>query len=569
MRFLGLGGTDEVGGSSYLYELDGLRLLVDAGVRPTMMGEASLPSFGLLEDHPPDLMILTHAHLDHVGALPLVKRRFPQLPIYATRATQRLALEVLTDSVKVGESQGVQLFSLGEATATIADLRTLEAFTPLPIPGGQVTAYPAGHILGAVGLLIETKTGRLFHTGDFSNIATLTTEAAYAPPEPVPVDAVVSESTYGDTNLPGRKEQIRTFIDALRATLEGGGRVLIPTFALGRAQELILLLLNHQMSGLLPRVPIYLDGLVRTLTTSFEELLPELPERLRNFSQSSGMSPFYREGVQVVQHAKERARILEMHEPSIILASSGMLSGGPSPQYARAILQEEASALFVVGYQDAESPGRRLLELQRGGEVHLPVGRGGEYEAVPALCSVARYYLSAHADRMGIINHLSRYPSPRLVLMHGESNARHTLMEAFKKDRHVNLARNGEWVDLLGETRFTKSNTAPSPVPVSTPEQTPPVARKMKRFKKNVQLTVEGQEVRLTFGDDVNLKHLFPEGTYSLTVLKGVITRAELRQRQGAMQNAEEAEALVDSPTDETDEPISASTQAEAESLQP
>ena len=146
---------------------------------------------------------------------------------------------------------------------------------------------------------------------------------------------------------------------------------------------------------------------------------------------------------------------------------------------------------------------------------------------------------------------------------------RSTMTITAKVGRHVNLARNGEWVDLLGETRFTRSNTTLSPVRVSTPEQTPSVARKIKRFKKNVELSLHGQEVRLTFDKDMDLKHLFPEGTYSLTVLKGVITRAELRQRHGAAQNTEQTEVLVDSPTDETDEPIGAGTHAETEGLQP
>ena len=106
----------------------------------------------------------------------------------------------------------------------------------------------------------------MYHSGDFSNIAGSTTPPAYKPPLPLPVDAVVSESTYGDTNLPSRKEQIRAFVAGLRGTLEAGGKVLIPTFALGRAQEVIAVLLSHMNGGLLPTVPIYLDGLVRAMT---------------------------------------------------------------------------------------------------------------------------------------------------------------------------------------------------------------------------------------------------------------------------------------------------------------
>ena len=476
MRFLGLGGTNEVGASCYLYELGDTRLLIDAGMRPTMIGEESLPMLELLKDNPPDLMILSHAHLDHVAGIPRVKKYFPNLPIYTTRASRRLALEILTDAVKVAKSQGAIVYELGDAMQAVANMQIIKHFEPISFAGGQFSVYPAGHILGAVGILIETDEGKIFHTGDFSNITTLTTEEAYRPPTPVAVDAVVSEATYGDTILPSRKEQIREFIEAVKTVLEGGGRVLVPTFALGRAQELILLLLNHQSNGKLPKVPIYLDGLVRKLTNTFDELMEEMPKKLQNLAKNLKTSPFLQGNVVMVKDAKQRQRIIDSYHPAIVLASSGMLTGGPSPIYARHILKEVNSALFVVGYQDAESPGRRLLELERGGEVMLPNQEIEGFEPVPALCQVARYYLSAHADRVGIISHLSRYPSPRVVFMHGEGNARLSLMEALKKDTFVELPKNGEWVDLLSEVtlpHLKKSDNKPPEETTSSSQVTP------------------------------------------------------------------------------------------------
>lgn len=545
MRFLGLGGTDEVGASCYLYELNGVRLLIDAGQRPSQLGEAALPRLELLREYPPDLMLLTHAHLDHVAALPLVKRMFPQLPVYATRATKRIALEVLSDAVKVSEMQGAALFTLGEAMHAVANIQTLVLATPLPFNGGQLRVYPAGHILGAVGVLIETAAGSAFHTGDFSNIAGLTTPAAYQPPAPVSVDAVVSEATYGDTPLPSRKQQVQQFVEAIRTVIDGGGRVLLPTFALGRAQELTLLLVNHMISGVLPSVPIYLDGLVRTLTQVFEELMDEMPEKLQNQAANIG-SPFVREGITLVRDRKQRERLIASRQPAVILASSGMLSGGVSPLYARAILDEPDSALFIVGYQDAESPGRRLLELERGGEVPLPTGSDGAFEQVSARCLISRYYLSAHADRVGILAHLSRYPSRHAVLMHGETNARLTLMDALKKDRHVHTPRNGEWVDLLEHTRYTKlaaplDSTSPDNEPTAKASPSPSY-QKLKRFKTTASLEVKHHQVILTFADGIDVAHLFPEGTYNLKVVKGRITTVEARQQQQASNPAEKVE---------------------------
>ena len=549
MRFLGLGGTNEVGASCYLYEFGDTRLLIDAGMRPTMIGEESLPMLELLKEHPPDLMILSHAHLDHVGAIPRVKKLFPNLPIYTTRASQRLALEVLTDAVKVAKAQGAIIYGLGDAMHAVAEMHIIKPFEPFSFAGGRFSVYPAGHILGAVGILIETEEGKIFHTGDFSNITTLTTEEAYRPPTPISVDAVISEATYGDTILPGRKEQIRELIEAVGTVIEGGGRVLIPTFALGRAQEIILLLLNHQSNSKLPKVPIYLDGLVRKLTTTFDELMEEMPKKLQNLAKNLKTSPFLKDNVVMVKDAKERQRIIEAYRPSIILASSGMLAGGPSPIYARHILQEVNSALFVVGYQDAESPGRRLLELERGGEVLLPSLEGEGFEPVSALCQVARYYLSAHADRVGIIAHLSRYPSSRVVLMHAEGNARYSLMEALKKDYFVELPKNGEWVDLLAEVTLPHLRKSDNQVAdeIKAPLQAPPAQTgKIKRFKSEVDLKVQDSKVVLSFNEDISPEGLFKDGRYRINVAKGSIIKAELRQKLVLNEEVSQQEDLVE-----------------------
>ena len=560
MRFLGLGGTDEVGASSYLYDLDGTRILIDAGLRPTMIGEASLPMLELLERYPPDLMLLTHAHLDHVGALPVVKRYFPKLPVYANRATARIAMDVLADAVIVGKLQGAPLYDLGEAMQAVASITLLEAFTPLSFAGGQLTTFPAGHILGAVGVLLESRSGNIFHTGDFSNIATMSVDKAYQPPQPVQVKAVVSEGTYGDTNLPGRKEQVRNFIQAIDTVISNGGRVLVPSFALGRAQELILLLLNHQASGILPRFPIYLDGLVRKLTQTVGDLQEALPEKLRNLAKTQ--EPFLRDQVVMIKNRYQRQDIIDNPHPALILASSGMLSGGVSPVYARTILGEVDSALFVVGYQDAESPGRRLLELERGGEVMLPADSSGNVAPVSALCYVSRYYLSAHADRVGILNHLSRYPSERAVIMHAEGGARASLADALRKDRYVELPKNGDWVDFEQtiQRAFPKKPSAQAATTDAPQLQPPSSIGKVKRFRTSVRLEQVGQSLHLHFDDSVNLESLFPPGHYRLAVTLGSIVKADLRQDWQRMQ--QEAQ---DSPR-ETPQDISRETPQESPS---
>lgn len=181
LRFIGLGGTDEVGASSYLYLLQEGTLLIDAGVRPGGVGEAALPKFELLGEHPPTAMVLTHAHLDHVGALPLVTTKFPKLPIYCTEATARIAALVLADTLKVSTEQGYPLFGPSDMKRSLERLRPIPYFQTISDHGFHFTLYPSGHLIGAASVLIESGGRTVFHTGDVSNVATPVVDPAYMP----------------------------------------------------------------------------------------------------------------------------------------------------------------------------------------------------------------------------------------------------------------------------------------------------------------------------------------------------------------------------------------------------
>ncbi|MFC0595423.1 MBL fold metallo-hydrolase [Thermus composti] len=505
ISFLALGGAREVGASAHLLVVDGVRLLVDCGLRPGLLGEAALPRLDLLTE-PPDAVLLTHAHLDHVGALPLLRRRFPGVPVFATRPTLRLALEVLLDSARLQAALGGGLYGEREAARSLLGAVEVRPLEPFEVKGLRILPLPAGHLLGAVGYRVEGKEGSAVHLGDYSLTATPTVEGAFLPGERVPVDLVVSEATYGDTFLPARKEQVRGFLEAVGGVLRAGGRVLLPTFALGRAQDLLFHLLEAMRTGLLPRVPVVLDGLVRTITRAYEEdLLDYLPQGLRNLKSQSRMPLFLREGVVEVRHGRHRAALLPERGPMVVLASSGMLLGGPSPLWARHVLEEETSALFLVGYQDEESPGRRLLELKQGDELLLPLN--GEWVPVRVAARVERFYLSAHADRAGLLNLLARYPARLTLLVHGEMAPLHALAQALAP-RPTRIPEVGEWVELPPE--------APAPSPPAPSSSAPKAPRKVPTLSVPVRVEARKGLLLLHLPPRTDPTSLLPPGDYRL-----------------------------------------------------
>ena len=381
-----------------------------------------------------------------------------------------------------------------------------------------MTPRLAGHIVGAVGLMLEHQSGfRVWHTGDFNTVATPTSDAAFLPPTPESVDALVTETTYGNLELPSRKKQTGDFTAQVKNVLANGGRVLVPTFALGRAQD-VLLTLTRQLPGL----PIYLDGLTRELTQLFAAMPEHLPLGVRN-QLSNGTNPFSPSNVRLIEDRREREQVICEQRPAVILASSGMLSQGVSPVYARAVLQEPESAVLLVGYQDAESAGRRLLE---GGDEVVLNG-----EAITVSSRVERFYLSAHADRLGISQHLSRYLSERLVLTHGEGGAREAIFALYADDRHVDRPKVGVWLDLAGETRARKQHLA-------QPGVAKPRTTRIRRYKTEVTVRHRGDQLVIDLPENFD-KTLFPGGRYRLEAHSAAIASVKLVERPAAALQAE------------------------------
>ncbi len=448
IEFSFLGGAGEIGASCCHLRVGETSLLIDAGIR--FKGESKLPDLAPLSGLHLDAVLVTHAHTDHTGALPVIAEAFPGVPIYATPPTIDLIRILTRDALKImnsGENEGdVPLYSEKQVEKMQEVLVPQPANQRLEIGEVVVNFLPASHILGAAMIHLETPSGNVLFTGDYSVTSQRTVPALTRPG--LPVDMVITESTYGNRLHEDRKPAEERLLAQLRTVLEREGKVLIPAFAIGRAQEVLLILKDALRHGRLPLVPVYVDGMVRSVCEVYSRyenwVCRPLAKAIRNDDH-----PFYINGIQRVRGFKEREKILA-GAPCVIVASSGMLTGGASAFYAAQMAGNENNAILLTGYQDEESPGKALLKL-----ANLPEKTGKtptdpapsrnlkvSGKTVAVRCTFATYGLSAHADRLQMVALLEGLRPRTVVLVHGDPEAKSALAGSLSC-RDVVLAENG------------------------------------------------------------------------------------------------------------------------------
>ncbi|EIT86067.1 RNA-metabolising metallo-beta-lactamase [Fictibacillus macauensis ZFHKF-1] len=448
MKITVLGGGNEIGASCLHIQLADQVIVIDAGMR--MHGDQLLPSLGLIEElGVPDVILVTHAHADHIGALPVLHAMFPHVPMYATPPTIELTTVMMKDSFKIMSMRSEQTHTLPPYTKEQV-AAVLQAFLPFPanqtlhIGHVKITSYRAGHILGAVMFLIEGDGEKLFVTGDLSFKAGRTIPGAVVPKHIEP-DVVIMESTYGNRAHSDRNSEEKRLAEHVAATIAGGGFALIPAFALGRAQEVLLILQDYMERGLIPQFPIYVDGLVTPISRIYRDYPHYLKGPVAHRIMKNG-DAFLTERCRAVSR-DEREDVLN-GKPACIVASSGMLTGGASAWYAERLLSNEKNAIFITGYQDEESPGRKLLNLADGIEQHIELN-GREY---PVQCSVTKYGLSGHADAHEMNVFIEALAPTHTLLVHGDDTARMQLAERLHERYSPILVENGETYEFEKRT---------------------------------------------------------------------------------------------------------------------
>ena len=463
MQYIFLGGAGEVGASCLLVQAADRNILIDCGVRVNETTAAGLPDLKRLRELAPklDAIFISHAHADHSGALPLVYEAYPSTPIYATPPTAELSILTFCS---------VSRITLPDADPN--EVRAIKFSMPADGPEAWVNLdwgdnwrfrfISSGHILGAASILLETPEGRFLYTGDVSAFNQRVVDGIGDNLSGINPDFMWCESTYGDSNHPARTTEEQNLARAISDVVQAGGNVLIPSFALGRAQEIILIVVTAMQSGRIPMFPIITDGFVNQICQAYEKYSPYASSRfqhwLRRNPRAFSTPPIF------PIHPNQRQNLMRMdNTPKCVIASSGMLIGGASVEYAQAWVGNPKNAIFFSGYQDGESTGGRLRNAKKGEYIAFIDGQQVEMN-----CQVEQFHLSAHSDQGQLIKMIKQANPKAIALAHGNREATKILHDKLSKDFPVSIAVNGRNYDTR-QTPAGYSDYESLPADVSIP----------------------------------------------------------------------------------------------------
>lgn len=426
VRVTVLGGAQEVGRSAFLVQTRESSVLLDCGINPG--SSKPFESFPRLDNlqfelDSLDAVVISHAHLDHCGLVPFLYKYGYDGPVYCSAPTSNLMTLLQLDYLDVASKQGII------APYDQKDVRECVLHT-IPLrygvvtdiaPDIRLTLHNAGHILGSslVHLHIGEGLHNIVYTGDYKFARTMLLEAAAR--EFPRVETVITESTYGGPEdvMPSRIEAEERLTAIINETLERRGKVLIPVPAVGRAQEIMLIIDGYMKRGLMKEAPVFIEGMISEATAIHTAYPEYLGREVRNSILHEGVNPFQSDYFTIVEHPNVRKDVID-GEPCIILATSGMLEGGPVIEYFKALAENEANTVIFVSYQIEGTLGRRV---QKGLNEVTILNSEGKMDIIKVRLRVESIEgFSGHSDRKQIINYISNLkPEPeRVVVCHGE-----------------------------------------------------------------------------------------------------------------------------------------------------
>ncbi|MBS7648321.1 MAG: beta-CASP ribonuclease aCPSF1 [Candidatus Bathyarchaeia archaeon] len=444
VRVTMLGAAREVGRSAILIQTRESQVLLDCGINPgSTKPFDAFPRLDALEFdiESLDAVVISHAHLDHCGLLPYLFKYGYDGPVYCSVPNLSLMTLLQLDYLDVLSKQGVPLpydqKDVREAVLHTIPLR-YGIVTDIA-PDIRLTLHNAGHILGSSIIHLHVGEGyhNIVYTGDFKYGRTMLLEASAA--EFPRVETIITESTYSAPTdlMPSRADAEKNLISLINETLDKGGKAIIPVPAVGRAQEIMLVIDEYMRRGELKEAPVFIEGMISE-STAIHMAFPEyLSREVRNKIINEGINPFESEYFTIVEHPSARSEIIE-GEPCIILATAGMLEGGPVIDYFQNLAHDERNSLIFVSYQIEGTLGRRI---QKGAREVSIVDQEGKIKVIKVGLRVHTVEgFSGHSDRRQIINYLRRIaPKPEnIIICHGERSKCLSLADFLRRKYKVN-----------------------------------------------------------------------------------------------------------------------------------
>jgi hypothetical protein len=443
VRWTSLGGYREVGRSCHLLQTQDTKVLIDCGVNFANEDKAT-PYLHLSEVWPLtqlDAVILTHAHMDHCGLIPLLYKYGYDGPVYLTAPTRDLAVLLCMDYIKIAAAEGKKPpYESDHIREFVKHSVTLEFGDTTDIaPDVKLTFSNSGHILGSAV--------SHFHIGDgFYNVC-CTSDMKYERTwlfnptnNKFPrLETLIMEATYGGRNdfQPTRQQATDEMKTICQRVLPRGGKIMVPCFAVGRSQEIMLVMEELIRNGDVPRVPVYLDGMIWEATAIHTAYPEYLNNELRNEIFHEGSNPLLSDIFIRVDSQEMRRKVLDATEPCVVLATSGMMSGGPIMEYFRHWASDKRNALVFVGYTAGGTLGRRIQQGWREIPMSAGGGRSGVVKVELDVETVDGF--SGHSDRRQLMNYINNItPKPdHIITMHGEESKCIDLATSIHKKYHI------------------------------------------------------------------------------------------------------------------------------------
>jgi KH/beta-lactamase-domain protein len=421
-----LGGVKQVGRSCFIVMTPESKVMLDCGINPgeftPLNAFPRLDWFNFNFDEL-DAVIISHAHIDHQGFLPALYKYGYNGPVYCTEPTLPLMTLLQMDSVKIAKSNGTYLpYETRDINEVIKHCITLPYGKPTDIsPDITITLNNAGHIMGSATVHLNISgVHNILYSGDYKYAKTQLLDSALSIyPR---VETLITESTYGNSTdiMPEQYAVYRIFTDNINKTLTEGGKVLIPVPAVGRAQEIMLVIDKEMREGRLMESPIYIEGMISEASAVHMSYAHYLGYDVRR-SVSQGINPFQSEYFTLVNGPGKREDVLNDENPSIIMATSGMLEGGPSVEYFKEIAPSSKNKIMFVSYQINGTLGRRVLDGTMN-EVSM-LDKNGKLKVIPVRCETKRIDgFSGHSDFNQILGFVSRVKPKRVLVNHGEKS---------------------------------------------------------------------------------------------------------------------------------------------------